>query len=153
MKTQLKIVLPTEHDTLALGAHLAKLITNDFLIFLHGDLGVGKTTLVRGFLTLLIPDKIVKSPTYTIVESYHVHNKIIHHFDLYRIKDPEELELIGIRDYFVAKSIIFVEWPENGNPYLPICDLDCYIHEANNIREIIIISNSQKGDKLLHKLC
>lgn len=106
------------------GAKLFQCLPNKCLVFLHGDLGMGKTTLVRGFLRAAGHAGAVKSPTYNIVEEYQLHARRVLHFDLYRIADAEELEWIGIRDYLAQDSVCFIEWPEKGEEYLPIADLD-----------------------------
>jgi tRNA threonylcarbamoyladenosine biosynthesis protein TsaE len=114
------------HDTEAteqLGAELWQVLPAKCLVFLEGDLGMGKTTLVRGFLRAAGFSGAVKSPTYTLVEEYVLGTRNIVHFDLYRLLDPEELEWMGIRDYFAQESICFIEWPERGLGVLPAPDL------------------------------
>ncbi|MEQ1637196.1 MAG: tRNA (adenosine(37)-N6)-threonylcarbamoyltransferase complex ATPase subunit type 1 TsaE [Methylococcales bacterium] len=105
------------------GARLWATLPHKCLIFLQGDLGMGKTTLVRGFLRAAGYTGPVKSPTYALVEEYTVGARQVVHFDLYRLVDPEELEGIGIRDYFEHESICFIEWPEQGMELLPVPDL------------------------------
>ena len=111
--------LNSAKETEAFGAELFKSVPSKHLIFLQGDLGAGKTTMVRGFLRAAGYNGVVKSPTYTLVEEYTIDRRKIFHFDLYRVVDPEELEWIGIRDYFDQDSICFIEWPDRGKGFLP----------------------------------
>lgn len=106
-------------ETEQFGAGLYHSLPSKSLIFLQGELGVGKTTLVRGYLRAAGYSGTVKSPTYNLVEEYTVGEKKIVHFDLYRIIDPEELEWIGINDYFDQDSVCFIEWPDKGKGFLP----------------------------------
>lgn len=111
--------LNSEEDTEQFGAELFETMPSKCLIFLRGDLGAGKTTLVRGFLRAAGYNGVVKSPTYTLVEEYTIAARKVFHFDLYRVVDPEELEWIGIRDYFDQDSVCFIEWPDRGKGFLP----------------------------------
>lgn len=115
----MKIYLKDTGATEQFGAKLWVDLPEKCLIFLHGDLGAGKTTLVRGFLRAAGYKGAVKSPTYTLVEEYTLDDRKIFHFDLYRVADPEELEWIGIRDYFDQDSVCFIEWPDKGEGFLP----------------------------------
>lgn len=146
------LFIPNESATLAFGAALAKTCPSNCIIFLQGDLGAGKTTLVRGFLQSLGYTQNVKSPTYTLVESYELKNHRVFHFDLYRLNDPEELELIGIRDYFLQPAICLIEWPERGQIILPHADLTCYIRRTDQGREIILCSNNDCGHQIIQQL-
>jgi tRNA threonylcarbamoyladenosine biosynthesis protein TsaE len=111
--------LQNTEETERFGAELFQSLAAKGLIFLHGELGAGKTTLVRGYLRAVGYTGTVKSPTYNLVEEYTVAGKKIVHFDLYRITDPEELEWIGINDYFNQDCVCFIEWPDNGKGFLP----------------------------------
>ena len=118
-----------EAATLDFGALLAKAIGPNLTIYLHGDLGAGKTTLVRGLLHALGHVGKVKSPTYTLVEPYEIKSNVIsrlmlYHFDLYRFNDEEEWDSAGFRDYFNAQSVCIIEWPERAENVLPIPDLN-----------------------------
>lgn len=120
-------LLRNEQETLDFGAQLAQQIPQrPTVVYLQGDLGAGKTTLVRGLLMGMGHKGPVKSPTYTLVESYHLESegmmRLIHHFDLYRVEDPEELEFIGGREYFDA-HLCLIEWPLKGVGWLPKADL------------------------------
>lgn len=130
--------IANEAAMLALGATLATRFPHGGLITLHGDLGAGKTTLVRGLLRALGYNGIVKSPTYTLVEPYSLATLHVYHFDLYRLSDPEELEYLGIRDYLRPNALCLVEWPERAGGSLPKADLQVVIHHAGDSRHVEI---------------
>ncbi len=118
------------------GESIANRIPAGSVIFLHGDLGAGKTTLVRGLISGLGCTVPVTSPTYTIVESYVFNEFIIYHFDLYRLSEPDELESIGVRDMIGGEAISIFEWPERGRGVLPIADFDIIINFSDDGRTI-----------------
>ena len=124
-----KLTLSSLEDTKNLGQEIAKEILkrkdkSAFIVFLDGDLGTGKTTLVKEIIFALGIKEKVKSPTFTIIEPYELNNKNIYHIDLYRINDPSELEIIGLREYLnESEAIIFIEWPEKSFGFLKEFDL------------------------------
>jgi tRNA threonylcarbamoyladenosine biosynthesis protein TsaE len=111
--------LPTSLATEHYGLEFASTLQAGSIVFLSGDLGAGKTSLVRGILQGLGHEGTVKSPTFTLVEPYSLDCEV-YHFDLYRLEDPaEELEMIGMRDYLHPTAICLIEWPEKAAGYLP----------------------------------
>ena len=112
-----------EEAMLAYGEALARELPRTALVFLEGDLGAGKTTLARGILRGLGFDGHVKSPTYTLVEPYGFSDIQVYHFDFYRIKDPRELDFIGLDEFLAEEAIKLIEWPERAAGYLPAADV------------------------------
>ena len=131
-------MLKTAEETEAFGAQLFRDLPEKCVVFLKGDLGAGKTTLVRGFMRAAGHKGAVKSPTYNIVEEYKLNKRQFFHFDLYRLVDPEELEWIGIADYFQEKSVCFIEWPEKGEGYLATPDLILSLTTIDNGRIVVV---------------
>ena len=131
------------------GGQLGQICEEGTRIYLRGDLGTGKTTLVRGFLRARGYAGKVKSPTYTLVEPYELAGVDIFHFDLYRMNHADELAYIGYRDYFGAQSIILLEWPEKADELLASPDLLVIIHMADQGRQLEIQGQSATGQKLL----
>jgi len=125
--------LPDENATEALGAALARAVGPGQVVYLEGDLGAGKTTLVRACLRGLGYAQKVKSPTYTLVEPYDLSRLIFYHFDFYRLREPREWLDAGFRDYFNSASACFVEWPEKADSSLPPPDLKIRLeHRASS---------------------
>ncbi len=143
-----KLFLPDEQATYNVAKVLGAAMQANTCINLRGQLGSGKTTLARGILRALGHSGAVKSPTYTLVESYEFAQFTVFHFDLYRLSDPEELELLGIRDYFDQQSVCLIEWPERGAAILPPADLILALQVAEKSRYLVYHSASEKGDRL-----
>ena len=141
-----------EAAMVALGARLAMAVRPGLVVYLEGGLGMGKTTLSRGFIQALGHGGAVKSPTYTLVEPYQLGELTVYHFDLYRLGDPGELEYMGIRDYFDDVSICLVEWPERGKGVLPPADLVINIEPENRGRRVTIDAATAKGVAVLAQL-
>lgn len=144
--------LPDEAATLALGRALFGHLPPGSVVFLHGNLGAGKTTLVRGFLRAAGHQGPVKSPTFTLVEEYHLPCHAVFHFDLYRLKDPEELEWMGFRDYLLSEALCFIEWPERGEGHLPTPDLIVSLAIKETGRTATLSAATGNGQVLLGAL-
>lgn len=150
-ETFVKLIVPTTEAMQALGMKLAESCTPTAVIFLQGELGAGKTTFSQGFLRGLGYLDRVKSPTYTLVEPYTLPHQTVYHFDLYRLHDPTELELIGVQEYFVPHVICLVEWPDKGAGFLPAPDLSCHFHNEKTVREIKIYPHTAIGTTILQR--
>ncbi|WP_237059192.1 tRNA (adenosine(37)-N6)-threonylcarbamoyltransferase complex ATPase subunit type 1 TsaE [Microbulbifer sediminum] len=118
-------------------------------VHLHGQLGAGKTTFCRGVLRAFGHRGAVKSPTYTLVEPYEAGAQRVYHFDLYRLGDPEELEFMGVRDYFSPGSLSLVEWPERGAGVLPPADLVVELSVPQRGRALHLYTQSGQGERVL----
>ena len=143
------IPLKNETETAAIGAKVASCLKGSEVIYLKGELGTGKTTLVRGALHKLGFVGNVKSPTYTIVEPYSIDGHVVYHFDLYRLNDPAELESLGIRDYCDGQSICFFEWPEKGGNLLPNADINLLLSYTEEGRNVELKAISEIGKSIL----
>jgi tRNA threonylcarbamoyladenosine biosynthesis protein TsaE len=154
---QLDYFLPDEKSTISIGDSLAHIVKSNIhqqalVVYLHGDLGAGKTTLTRGFVRGMGHIGNVKSPTYTLVEPYELPPWRIFHFDLYRLTDPEELEYMGIRDYFNNDCCCFIEWPEKGDGLLANADLSITITYKDEQRVISLQAESPYGEQVISSL-
>jgi tRNA threonylcarbamoyladenosine biosynthesis protein TsaE len=136
------IYLADEQGTLKFGAHFARFLRPGLTIFLHGDLGAGKTTLVRGVLRGLGFEGRVKSPTYTLVESYSVSSLYLYHFDLYRFKHEQEWLDAGFDEMFNDATICFVEWPERAVNLMPSADMEIFLRVDGDGRRIELVSST-----------
>ena len=152
--TEKTYFLADEAATIAMGNALAKIVRNELkqgiVVYLNGDLGAGKTTLTRGFVQGMGHKGNVKSPTYTLVEPYDLGNWQVYHFDLYRLADPEELEYMGIRDYFTDNCCCFIEWPEKGLGMLAKADINIEMAYSDEQRNITLSAKSKLGEQVLN---
>jgi tRNA threonylcarbamoyladenosine biosynthesis protein TsaE len=153
MANEFHTSLTTLADTEQLGKALAKGIADVWstgvTLYLNGDLGAGKTTLSRYIIQNLGHTGNVKSPTYTLVEPYDLPDGFVHHFDLYRLSDPEELEFMGVRDYFANNTLSIVEWPERGASHLAPADLVITLNLEQD-RSVLIEGVSPTGETIVN---
>ena len=155
MTHDITLQLADEQTTLKVGADFAHTLEAGVNVYLYGDLGAGKTTLVRGALNGLGFVGKVKSPTYTLVEPYQVQvNKTIinvYHFDLYRFMDEEEWDAAGFRDYFNPQSVCLIEWPNKAGSLIPQADIDVYLELSGEGRVARLIGNTTAGKACLER--
>ncbi|NQZ22380.1 MAG: tRNA (adenosine(37)-N6)-threonylcarbamoyltransferase complex ATPase subunit type 1 TsaE [Colwellia sp.] len=148
--------LTDESATIAMGKQLADIVKNSLkqglVVYLYGDLGAGKTTLTRGFVQGMGHNGHVKSPTYTLVEPYELNDWQVYHFDLYRLSDPEELEYMGIRDYFADNCCCFIEWPEKGLGMIKAPDLQINLAYSDEQRTLSVQAKTALGEQVLAEL-
>ncbi|WP_223514153.1 tRNA (adenosine(37)-N6)-threonylcarbamoyltransferase complex ATPase subunit type 1 TsaE [Pseudomonas sp. GL-R-26] len=144
--SEVTLYLTDEQAMSDFGARIARITQGHGLIFLEGNLGMGKTTLSRGIIRGLGHVGAVKSPTFTLVEPYEIGDIRAFHFDLYRLVDPEELEFLGIRDYFEDDALCLIEWPDKGAGFLPKADLTITISPQDSGRSLKILSQGSRGE-------
>lgn len=141
----------SEEEMVVLGKQLGGCLKDGGILYLEGNLGAGKTTFCRGIVQSFGHQGAVKSPTYTIVEPYEMDDVCVYHFDLYRLADPEELEFMGIRDYFLPNAVCLVEWPGKGAGVIPDPDVELVIENDQSGRLLHFQSKSPRGETLLAK--
>jgi tRNA threonylcarbamoyladenosine biosynthesis protein TsaE len=155
MTHDITLKLADEQATLKLGADFARSINAGMNVYLHGDLGAGKTTFVRGVLHGLGFVGKVKSPTYTLVEPYQIfisQAKVnLYHFDLYRFIDEEEWDAAGFRDYFNPNAVCLIEWSDKAGSLIPQADIDVYLELVSEGRSVCLIANTMAGKKCLEQ--
>ena len=147
-----KFTLQSLTITEKLAKSIARVIIPGFVVSLNGNLGAGKTTLVRGILHSMGVSGNVKSPTFTLVEPYTINNLNIFHFDLYRFADPEEWFELGFDEYFTYNSICFIEWAERASGLIPHIDWTINLTMRGDIHNCQIIANTGKGRSCLQAL-
>lgn len=144
--------LSTAADTEAFGGAVARACPAGVVIHLHGDLAAGKTTFTRGYLRGLGHAGAVKSPTFTLVESYDLAGRAVHHFDLYRLAGAAELEFIGIEEYLDSGADCLFEWAERGAAVLPPPDLSVRLTVTDDGRAVEVTALTARGDEILSSL-
>jgi tRNA threonylcarbamoyladenosine biosynthesis protein TsaE len=137
--------------TQTLGARLAPALTGGMIVTLAGDLGTGKTTLVRGLLRARGIEGAVKSPTYTLVEHYLISSLYFYHFDFYRFTNQNEWDSAGMSDYFRSDAVCIVEWPERVGDRLPHPDLALSLSYADDDggRDVVATAHTPDGERCL----
>ena len=148
MPPVLKATLEEENDTLELGATLAPCLAPGLTIYLRGELGAGKTTLVRGMVRALGHPGTVRSPTYALVEVYELSRLHLHHFDFYRFHDPREWIDAGFRESFNGRNVSLVEWPEKAAGQLPPADLRITLTSSGSGRNASWQAGSPQGTRI-----
>ena len=143
----LRAHLADEEHTLTLGACIAPALAPGLVIYLEGDLGAGKTTLVRGVLRALGHSGNVKSPTYTLIEPYVDSSLHLYHFDFYRFTSPEEYFDAGLDEYFTAQGVCLIEWPQKAAPYVAPADMEIGLTVSGDGRDAIIRPLTEAGQQ------
>ena len=144
----------TADEMRAFGARLASAlqeaaVVEPFLLALSGELGAGKTTLVGGLLAAFGHAGPARSPTYSLIEPYRLAGRDVYHCDLYRLRDPEELEDLGLRDLLAGPSVLLVEWPERAGDRLRDPDLQLRLEYAGGGRQVAAAARSVAGQRVL----
>ncbi len=152
MITEYRVELADEAATVRLAQELARTLVPGLVVYLRGDLGEGKTTLVRALLHALGHQGRVKSPTYALVEQYEASGLHLRHFDLYRFRDPEEWEAAGFRDEFNGRNVCLIEWPEKAAGLLPQEDIAIVFQILPHGRIAVLTAHTANGEKCLTAL-
>jgi tRNA threonylcarbamoyladenosine biosynthesis protein TsaE len=150
-KPPVTLTLPQEADVLALGGALAPTLTPGLVVYLEGELGAGKTTLVRGTLRALGFRGRVKSPTFTLVEAYNFSRLDLYHFDFYRFEKPQNIAEAGFREYFGGNAVCLVEWPEKAAG-LPPADLRIALGVTQGGRTVELHAETEAGTRCLERM-
>jgi tRNA threonylcarbamoyladenosine biosynthesis protein TsaE len=145
----LTINLPTERCSQEFAATLASILKPALTLVFSGDIGTGKTTIIRAMLQAAGVSCAIKSPTFSLVESYQIGHLAVHHFDFYRLHDESELDCMGFRDYFTSDTICCIEWPERVAGFLERSDLSFTLSPCGLGREMSIRAYSAKGASML----
>ena len=152
MRASLNLLIRDENEMRSLGARLIAACDHGGVITLKGELGTGKTTLVRGALEAEGVTAGVRSPTYTLVEFYPLDRFAVAHFDLYRLADPEELEYLGYRDYLNRQTLCLIEWPQRAGEYLHAIDLEIEFDYDPEGRRVRFLAKTDWGRELVSAL-
>jgi tRNA threonylcarbamoyladenosine biosynthesis protein TsaE len=138
----------------SIGQRLLAIAGQPVVIYLQGDLGAGKTTLVGGILNAAGVPGPVRSPTYTLIEPYDTTTKYFYHLDLYRLVDPLEVEPLGLRDLLIEDAVLLIEWPERGVGMLPVADVlvDIEYGDQPDSRALRVSAGTDVGEGLVHRL-
>ena len=145
----LRLHLGDEASTTLLGRRLATALAPGLRIYLRGNLGTGKTTLVRALLRALGFGGRVKSPSYALVELYTISRLHLYHFDFFRFHDPKEWLDAGFRDYFDGDAVCLVEWPEKAADLLPPADVEILLLDPGRGRDALLTAHTEAGEKCL----
>ena len=149
MKLNMIIDLPSELASENMAIRTAACVLTPLVLTFSGDIGAGKTTFIRAMLRSLGVKSAIKSPTFSLVESYQGNHLQIHHFDLYRIHDEAELDYIGFRDYFSDNALCCIEWPERASRYLALADVGFSLSIKGAGREMQLCALSPAGAAVL----
>ena len=143
------LILLNEAQTQAIGSALAPLLLPPLTCFFKGELGAGKTSLIRAILRAKGIIGAIKSPSYTLIEPYEIAHQVIYHMDLYRLEDEDQLEWLGIRDYFHQNALCLIEWPERAVKGLPKADVICELTYYDEGRAITLSADTDVGEKII----
>ncbi|MFK2905600.1 tRNA (adenosine(37)-N6)-threonylcarbamoyltransferase complex ATPase subunit type 1 TsaE [Dyella ginsengisoli] len=149
---ELSVDLPDEAATAALAGRVGAAIDGGLVCYLHGPLGAGKSSFARALLHALGVSGRIKSPTYSLVESYPLGDAQAWHLDLYRIADPDELEWLGMDALGEPGAVVLIEWPQRGAGAIPAADVEVFLDYAGAGRRVVLRADNDRGERLLRRL-